>query len=535
MCFSLDAKRLMMVSPRVVHDHDGLPESEVDSASEKSASLRGIQLDVVRRYATIVAVLAAIAEVLLLVLGVDNWRVGLALAVPILLGIICGASKNRPVGQSSRPTHLHPLYTGIVGGTAMVGIGMHSLAGVLLAAVALLALAWFPLPPLQLLVVALAAMGPWVAETIAGAQGTGSLLLGLLVIAMVALIWARSKDIDALVLSLCVAAILYVAAAVVMFVLGVRADYSEGYLSESLTTYGPFTFRWRLPLSVSWVIVPTVATLGTVLSTWVLRIDRRRIGAGAGAIKVLCAGGLVIHIVAVVGANGRTHVVAALVGAVIASGVLPVAFRNGLTFLSWALWLAPLWWASLIRAGDSLFAAVVVNYLPARGSAARTATLQGRTLVWDISLDAFNRGTFPEQASGWGPDGHIASGAATQYSGVIGGVYRSGYYPPHNALIEVLLSGGLALSMLVLAGIAFILVMQASVLRHGSAPTAAGIAALSVTLAAVTFPEVATLPSNASPAAIAALVVTMVTLAAYSQTVLSRRRREDAESRPAQT
>lgn len=499
---------------------------DVDLDGRSSTAHQQIQIEFIRRYATIVALLAAVAQVLLLALGVDNWRVSLALALPVLAGIVCGASKNDQAGRA----YQNSLQTGLAGGAALVGIGLHSNSGVVLAVLSLLFLAWFPTPRLHHLAVAFAALSPWVAEAIAGAQGEGSMLLGILVISVIALIWVRSKELEVLVVALGVAATVYVASAILLYLLGVQASYSEGYLTQALTSFGPFDFRWRLPLSVSWVTVPTVATLGTVLCVWVLRIDRRLIAPGAGIIRLICAGGIFLNLVAILAANGRTHLIAAVVGAVVASGVVPRVARNVLVFVSSALWLAPLWWDRVAGASDSIIATILVNYLPNRGSASRTATLQGRTIIWDISLENFGDKPLTQQVPGWGPDGYIASGAATQYSSVLGGVYRSGYYPPHNAMLEVLLSGGLALAVIVSAGIVLLLCMQTSVLRHGTEPTTAGIAALAITLAAVAFSEVAVLPSNASPAGLAVPLVTMITLVAYSQSKVSRERRGRAGS-----
>lgn len=499
---------------------------ELDIDAERSTSLRSVQIDVIRRYAMLVALLAAVAQISMLALGVANWQISLALAIPIVIAILCGISTNWQAGR----TYQNALQTGLAGGVALVGIGLHSTAGVFIAAAALLVLARFPVPPLPQLVVGLAATSPWIAEAIAGAQGIGSMLLGVLVIAVIVLIWVRSKDLEVLVVSLCLAVIVYVGAAVVLFLVGFRAGYSEEYLAQALTSYGPFTFRWRLPLSVSWVSVPTVATIGAVLCVWVLRIDRRRIGSNAVAIKGICASGLVLNLVAVVATNGRTHLIAAIVGVIVASGVLPRAARNLMVLAFSALWLAPLWWNRLAGARDSIIATILTNYLPNRGAADRTVTLQGRTIIWDISLDVFNRGSLGERVSGWGPNGYIASGAASEYSSVLGGIYRSGYYPPHNTILEVLLSGGLALAVVVLASIALLFVMQVSVLRHGPDPAAAGIAGLAITLAAVAFSEVAVLPSNASAAGFAVPLVTLVTLVAYGQTLLSRKRQGSAGS-----
>ncbi len=475
------------------------------------------QFGIVRRYATAVAFLAAGAEILLLLCGVYNFRLSLALAFPILLAIVCGSSNDSSLERMQPRIFLLPIHSGIAGGIALIGIGMHSTFGVVLAIIALTSLLLFPLPPMRLIIVALAAIGPWVTEAVSNTPGTGSLVLGSLGIGVAVLTWVRSRDLETLVSAFALATLLYVGAAVVLFLVGFRADYTAAYLTDAVTSYGPFALRWRMPLSVSWVTVPTVATLGIALCVWVLRMNATRIGPGAHWVKLVCTAGVVVHLLAVVAANGRTQIVAAVLAAVIASGLLPRAIRNVVALGATAFWVAPYWWSKLAAVSESL----IVEYLPIRGTAARTASLQGRTIIWDISLDNFDRSSFVEKVSGWGPDGYIDSGAAAQYSGVLGSAYRSGFYPPHNAFLEVFLSGGVALGSVFLAGIVFLVVMQFSILRHGDRVTGSGVAALSTAIAIIAFPEVAVLGSNASPAAVAPLV-TLVVLAAYGKTSVAR-------------
>ncbi|SRX80628.1 O-antigen ligase family protein [Mycolicibacterium parafortuitum] len=506
-----------MATGDAVAQNSGVSGAKFEGAS--ATSQPQAQFDVIRRYATLIAILAAGAEVLLLICGLYNFRLSVALAFPILIGIICGVSKGDISRAANSRDYLHPVQSGLAGGAALVGVGLHSTAGVVIAVVAVLTFLRFPLPSSRNFVVGLAAISPWTTECIADGRGTGSILLGSVVCAVAVLTWIRSQNVETLVVAFCLSTLVYVTAAVVLFLLGFRADYNSAYLTDAIANYGPFTLRWRFPLAVSWVTVPTVAALGSVLCVWVVRLKRSSIGIGAVGIKAVCAVGIFVHLLAVLAADGRTQIVAASLGVIIASGLMPRIIRSLLLVAAAFLWLAPLWWSRFADVAEKL----VVDYLPMRGTAARTATLQGRTTIWDISLDDFGNSSFMEQLSGWGPDGYIASGTAAQYSGVLGVVYRSGYYPPHNALLEVLLSGGIALMVLVLVGIAFLVFMQLKVQRFGSEPAPAGVAALGVALGVVAFPEVAVLCSNASAAALGPMV-TLICLTAYSQTINAARR-----------
>lgn len=340
---------------------------------------------------------------------------------------------------------------------------------------------------------------PFLIEVVADAPGwqAGSTAVLLLVVALSAF---RAGGVESFARGLVAAIAVYLAIAVLLYLLGIQGAYLTSYTGVSSAAFGPFDSRWRLPLAGSWTHAPMVGVFGMALSAALIRSRR------PNRLYFACIG---ISALVIVAANGRTFLIAAVVLVIVATGVLGARVSVFIVVLAQTAWLAPLWWSRLVSGGGAL-TELLLLVLPSRSADATKSVLllEGRTEIWDASFAVWASADFMHRLVGWGADGYLGSGASAEYRFVFSEGYTWTLQSPHNVFLEVLLSSGLVGVLLLGILLAKLVAMSVESIRS-RAPGWRVIVASATALPLLGATEVAALTSNGNPVTIIGPAVVM--------------------------
>jgi len=457
---------------------------------------------------------------------IDGWRqnprLGIVAAVLLIaLPVLIAMRSPRP--EVRRGIGRYPVVLDVLlSCAAIVSTSIEQTAGILLAAAAA-TIALLPVfPRARLDALAIATLLPILVEIALDVADVRALVHVGLVIAVGVLVWLRRGNSIEMLVVLWLSCSAIVLASVALYVIGVRADYIESFTLAELSSPGFFGPRWRLPLSTGWSQIPMLAVLACAFATGVLRSP----GGGRGwiVLRVAVVASIAVNAIAIIGSGGRAAMVAAV--AVLVAGLLPLAraVRIGVGAAMQALWLIPAWWTAFVS--DDATAEFVSRLLPIRSENTLSAiTLEGRTTIWDLAFQVLFGSRADAQLLGWGPDGHVPSGASAAYGYILSGSTTNAAHSPHNAWLELLFSSGFLGTALVLA---CALVAGIGVLRHVSGRGASGAVALAIAvgLPAIAATDVGVLPSNLNPVTavipVAVLVAALPTTTAPSSRELDR-------------
>jgi hypothetical protein len=170
-----------------------------------------------------------------------------------------------------------------------------------------------------------------------------------------------------------------------------------------------------------------------------------------------------VAICVIVGVNGRVFLVS-LVALVVLYAISRRVPWFGYVFAgtSLALCATPFWWGRFSELFVNAVGQSLVGSTFASSSKA-LETVEGRSYIWDVCMSHLRNSDFAHQVFGYGPDGHITSGAAYDYSALFsaqGSAWRAGFYSTHNALLLLLLSHGIFWAI-----VSFLLVLVGSIQR----------------------------------------------------------------------
>jgi O-Antigen ligase len=426
-----------------------------------------------------------------------------ASVVVALMAVLIVPSYAQLVSTSGAAEH-SPRVTGLLLGGVMCAAGTMTLAGTICALALSLLIARRPGPITFVypLLICLPLLVEAFADNSRIIDGLNSLALLLAAIYT----WKSSARRSDLIQATATACATFLCVAIVLYLLGVRAAYASAYVRGSDTDFGFFDERWRFPLAVTWVAAPGLSVMLIALAAALLRRALSRDSGPRVALDFVEPTLMIVLACFVIAAsNGRTFVVSALVAFILGAGLLGRRLGIFVTFASLVLLTAPLWWDSLVSSAN-VFTDILTTYVPVReGNVAGLLSLEGRQIIWNLSLQAFSQGTAAQQLTGWGPDGYVPSGAALAYSYLFSYDYATAYYPSHNSMLELLLSQGILGLLYVSVFLAVVAFMAFRAAWRSEEMWSGSLGVLCV-VGLVGWTEVIALPSNMSPVAIAPIV-----------------------------